>query len=91
METVFRALDEDASGELDYVEFCHQLGSCKRRDPLMLGALTRYSVPWRTSDVAVLALILTNGFSFEGQLNPNDFLFFGKMFCFLGPFEAIPR
>jgi len=44
METVFHALDEDASGELDYVEFCHQLGSCKRRDQLMLTALTRYNV-----------------------------------------------
>lgn len=44
METVFHALDDDASGELDYVEFCHQLGSCKRRDPLMLTALTRYNV-----------------------------------------------
>ena len=44
MRTIFRALDSDASGEVDYVEFCHHLGSCKKRDPLMLSALTRYAV-----------------------------------------------
>ena len=44
VETLFKALDADASGELDFLEFCYHLGSCKRRDPLMLSALTRYGV-----------------------------------------------
>eukprot|EP00435_Cladocopium_sp_Y103_P020721 s520_g5.t1 len=44
METLLKALDADASGELDFLEFCYHLGSCKRRDPLMLSALTRYGV-----------------------------------------------
>lgn len=44
MRTIFRALDADASGEVDYVEFCHQLGTCKKRDQLMLSTLTRYAV-----------------------------------------------
>lgn len=44
MQTIFRGLDVDASGELDYVEFCHHLGSCKKQDPLMLSILTKYAV-----------------------------------------------
>lgn len=41
---IFNVLDSDGSGEVDYVEFCHHLGSCKKRDPLMMSSLTRYSV-----------------------------------------------
>eukprot|EP00435_Cladocopium_sp_Y103_P013258 s3843_g3.t1 len=44
MQTIFKVLDADGSGEVDYVEFCHHLGSCKKRDPLMMSSLTRYSV-----------------------------------------------
>jgi len=44
MQTIFKVLDSDGSGEVDYVEFCHHLGSCKKRDPLMMSSLTRYSV-----------------------------------------------
>lgn len=44
MQTIFKVLDCDGSGEVDYVEFCHHLGSCKKRDPLMMSSLTRYSV-----------------------------------------------
>ncbi|CAK9003097.1 unnamed protein product, partial [Durusdinium trenchii] len=44
MQTIFNVLDSDGSGEVDYVEFCHHLGSCKKRDPLMMSSLTRYSV-----------------------------------------------
>lgn len=44
METVFRALDDDASGELEYLEFCYHLGTDLSRDPLMLTALSRYCV-----------------------------------------------
>ena len=36
MQTIFKVLDTDGSGEVDYVEFCHHLGSCKKRDPLMM-------------------------------------------------------
>ena len=28
--------------QVDYVEFCHHLGSCKKRDPLMMSSLTRW-------------------------------------------------
>eukprot|EP00438_Fugacium_kawagutii_P036020 Skav207009 [mRNA] locus=scaffold1554:171142:178241:- [translate_table: standard] len=41
MQTIFKVLDADRSGEVDYVEFCHHLGSCKKRDPLMMSSLTR--------------------------------------------------
>ena len=44
MQTIFRGLDSDGCGEVDYVEFCYQLGSCKKRDPLMISSLTRYAV-----------------------------------------------
>ena len=44
METIFRVLDADGYGEVDYVEFCHHLGSLQKRDPLMISSLTRYSV-----------------------------------------------
>ena len=44
MQTIFNVLDSDGSGEVDYVEFCHHLGSCGKRDPLMMSSLTRYSV-----------------------------------------------
>lgn len=42
MQTIFKVLDADRSGEVDYVEFCHHLGSCKKRDPLMMSSLTRH-------------------------------------------------
>lgn len=29
------------SSEVDYVEFCNQLGKCPKRDPMMLAAMTR--------------------------------------------------
>lgn len=100
METVFHALDDDASGELDYVEFCHQLGSCKRRDPLMLTALTRYNVTWRSSEgrrsdriVALMSCFgdfLTNdGFSLVNSAQMT-FVFWENV-LFLGPSKAIPR
>lgn len=44
MQTIFQVLDSDGSGEVDYVEFCHHLGSCGKRDPLMMSSLTRYSI-----------------------------------------------
>lgn len=44
LQTMFNVLDSDDSGEVDYVEFCNQLGKCPKRDPMMLAAMTRYSV-----------------------------------------------
>lgn len=44
LQTMFNVLDADDSGEVDYVEFCNQLGKCPKRDPMMLAAMTRYSV-----------------------------------------------
>jgi len=44
MQTIFKVLDTDGSGEVDYVEFCHHLGSCGKRDPKMMSSLTGYSI-----------------------------------------------
>lgn len=44
LQTMFNVLDSDDSGEVDYLEFCSQLGKCPKRDPMMLAAMTRYSV-----------------------------------------------
>lgn len=44
METIFNVLDHDSSGEVSYVEFCQQLGNFRKRDPLMMNSLIRYSV-----------------------------------------------
>eukprot|EP00913_Durusdinium_trenchii_P032302 g30245.t1 len=34
----------DCSGEVSYVEFCQQLGTCRLRDPVMMHSLIKYSV-----------------------------------------------
>lgn len=39
-----KVLDTNDSGEVDYVEFCNQLGKCQKTDPLMVASMTRYSV-----------------------------------------------
>eukprot|EP00438_Fugacium_kawagutii_P004682 Skav205563 [mRNA] locus=scaffold1407:50319:51971:- [translate_table: standard] len=54
MKTVFQALDDDASGEVDYLEFCYHLGIDLTRDPLMLQALTRYCVMEGNTEVKML-------------------------------------
>eukprot|EP00439_Symbiodinium_sp_Y106_P080652 s160_g19.t1 len=43
MDTIFNVLDHDSSGEVSYVEFCQQLGNFRKRDPLMMNSLIRYS------------------------------------------------
>lgn len=44
IQTMFNVLDANNSGEVDYLEFCNLLGRCPKRDPMMLAAMTRYSV-----------------------------------------------
>jgi len=44
METIFRVLDEDCSGEVSYIEFCQHLASFWERDPVMLQSLLKYSI-----------------------------------------------
>ncbi|CAJ1335031.1 unnamed protein product, partial [Effrenium voratum] len=44
METIFNVLDSDSSGEVSYVEFCQQLGTCRKRDPVMMNSLIKYSI-----------------------------------------------
>lgn len=44
METIFRVLDEDCSGEVSYIEFCQHLASFWERDPIMLQSLVKYSI-----------------------------------------------
>ncbi|CAK9023920.1 Voltage-dependent calcium channel type D subunit alpha-1 (DmCa1D) [Durusdinium trenchii] len=44
LQTMFNVLDTNDSGEVDYVEFCNQLGKCQKTDPLMVASMTRYSV-----------------------------------------------
>eukprot|EP00434_Breviolum_minutum_P036724 symbB.v1.2.032553.t1/scaffold3922.1/size48298/5 len=44
IKTIFNVLDGDCSGEVSYVEFCQQLGTCRKRDPIMMHSLIKYSV-----------------------------------------------
>lgn len=44
METVFHVLDSDDSSEVSYLEFCQNLGSFFRRDPVIMQSLVKYSV-----------------------------------------------
>lgn len=44
METIFRVLDDDCSGEVSYIEFCQHLASFWERDPVMLQSLVKYSI-----------------------------------------------
>ncbi|CAK9096670.1 Sodium channel protein type 11 subunit alpha (NaN) (Sensory neuron sodium channel 2) (Sodium channel protein type XI subunit alpha) (Voltage-gated sodium channel subunit alpha Nav1.9) [Durusdinium trenchii] len=44
IRTIFNVLDGDCSGEVSYVEFCQQLGTCRKRDPVMMHSLIKYSV-----------------------------------------------
>lgn len=43
LQTLFNAMDADGSGEVDYVEFCSELGKFYKRDPLVLASMTRHS------------------------------------------------
>eukprot|EP00435_Cladocopium_sp_Y103_P042281 s426_g11.t1 len=40
----FCSFFRDCSGEVSYVEFCQQLGTCRKRDPIMMHSLVKYSV-----------------------------------------------
>ena len=60
MQTIFKVLDSDGSGEVDYVEFCHHLGSCKKRDPLMsLGS--RLQIVFTSSCLPMALLLARSG------------------------------
>ena len=42
LQTLFNAMDAGGSGEVDYVEFCSELGKFYKRDPLVLASMTRH-------------------------------------------------
>ncbi|CAE7337450.1 unnamed protein product [Symbiodinium natans] len=44
MQTIFRVLDSDDSGEVSYLEFCQHLGSFLERDPVVMHSLVKYSI-----------------------------------------------
>ncbi|CAE7748494.1 scn4aa [Symbiodinium sp. CCMP2456] len=44
MELIFRVLDEDKDGNLSYLEFCKNLGSFFRRDPVIMHSLVQCSL-----------------------------------------------
>eukprot|EP00439_Symbiodinium_sp_Y106_P039667 s423_g4.t2 len=44
MQTIFRVLDSDDSGEVSYFEFCQHLGSFLERDPVVMHSLVKFSI-----------------------------------------------
>ncbi|CAJ1386978.1 unnamed protein product [Effrenium voratum] len=44
MQTIFRVLDTDWSGEVSYLEFCQHLAGFFERDPTILQSLLKYSI-----------------------------------------------
>ena len=44
MQTIFRVLDSDDSGEVSYLEFCQHLGSFSARDPVVMHSLVKFSI-----------------------------------------------
>ena len=44
LESIFYVLDENASGEVSYLEFCSSLGHFFKREPIIMHSLVRYSV-----------------------------------------------
>eukprot|EP00913_Durusdinium_trenchii_P034711 g32473.t1 len=44
VEVVFNVLDGNASEEVDYLEFCKHLSTFRKRDPVMMQSMMKYSV-----------------------------------------------
>eukprot|EP00930_Biecheleria_cincta_P001862 TRINITY_DN102951_c0_g1_i1.p1 TRINITY_DN102951_c0_g1~~TRINITY_DN102951_c0_g1_i1.p1 ORF type:complete len:748 (+),score=172.31 TRINITY_DN102951_c0_g1_i1:33-2246(+) len=44
LATIFKALDEDGSGDVSYIEFCQNIDSATRRDPQMMVSLIKFSM-----------------------------------------------
>ena len=44
MELIFNVLDADGSGNVSYLEFCKNLGSFFKRDPVIMHSLVQCSV-----------------------------------------------
>ncbi|CAE7519681.1 CACNA1E [Symbiodinium sp. CCMP2592] len=47
MQTIFRVLDSDDSGEVSYFEFCQHLGSFLERDPVVMHSLVKRASRFR--------------------------------------------
>lgn len=44
METIFKVLDDDNSGEVSYLEFCQNIGGFLKRDPVIMHSLVHSAV-----------------------------------------------
>ena len=44
METIFKVLDDDNSGEVSYLEFCQNIGGFLKRDPVIMHSLVHAAV-----------------------------------------------